>query len=227
MVIFMVIKNKHSKHLDKVLENTEQKILLAARDEFIEKGLGNARMQTIADKAGVNKALLHYYFRSKDKLFKAALHDVISRLWGTIQQQLAQRDTDADLRTLIHSIVRTYITMFAENPDFPRFVIRELSQNTSNTHEYIREIITSMAIVPTTIITIYNKELARGTIKQIDVMHFMINVMGMCAATFIIQPMAAILSKDRGNALVFNAQFYEQRIRAITDMTCDGIFIKK
>jgi AcrR family transcriptional regulator len=219
--------NKQKTITNKKSANTEQKILLAAQQEFIEKGIGNARMQTIADKAGVNKALLHYYFRSKDKLFKAALQDVISRLWGTIQQQLAQRDTDADLRTLIHSIVRTYITMFAENPDFPRFIIRELSQNTSDIHEYIREIITSMAIVPTTITTIYNKELARGAIKQLDVMHFMINVMGMCAATFIIQPMAAILSKDRGATLVFDAQFYEQRIRAITDMACDGIFVKK
>ena len=50
--------------------------------------------------------------------------------------------------------------------------------------------------------------------------------MGMCAATFIIKPVAEIISKDAGNALVFDTQFYEQRIRAITDMACDGIFIK-
>ncbi|HNA17232.1 MAG TPA: helix-turn-helix domain-containing protein, partial [Ferruginibacter sp.] len=50
-------------------KDTEQKILESARNVFIQKGLAGARMQDIADHAGVNKALLHYYFTSKDKLF--------------------------------------------------------------------------------------------------------------------------------------------------------------
>ena len=48
---------------------TEQKILLAARKIFFQKGLAGARMQDIANEAGINKAILHYYFRSKDQLF--------------------------------------------------------------------------------------------------------------------------------------------------------------
>ena len=51
--------------------NTEQTILEAAKKIFIHKGMDGARMQEIADEAGINKALLHYYFRSKDKLFEA------------------------------------------------------------------------------------------------------------------------------------------------------------
>ena len=50
--------------------NTEQKILDAAKDVFQQKGMTGARMQEIADKAGINKALLHYYYRTKDKLFE-------------------------------------------------------------------------------------------------------------------------------------------------------------
>ncbi len=48
---------------------TEKKIINAATAVFMEKGKDGARMQEIADKAGINKALLHYYFRSKEKLF--------------------------------------------------------------------------------------------------------------------------------------------------------------
>ena len=54
----------------KLTSDTEQKILQAATEIFLEKGHDGARMQVIADKAGINKALLHYYFRSKDKLFR-------------------------------------------------------------------------------------------------------------------------------------------------------------
>ena len=223
----MIIKNKHHKLVNGDLENTEQKILLAARDEFIEKGLSNARMQSIADKAGVNKALLHYYFRTKDKLFKAALQDSMSHLWSNVQKEMTTRNNDADLRTLIHSIVTTYITMFAENPEFPRFFIREICNNSPAVNDCLRDIIKAMNVVPTTVFAIYNKELAKGTIKQIAAVHFMINLMGMCATTFIIKPVAEILSKDMKHDIVFDAQFYEQRIRAITEMACDGIFIKK
>jgi TetR/AcrR family transcriptional regulator len=55
---------------------TERKILQAAREVFQRKGLYGARMQEIADAAGINKALLHYYFRNKDKLFDAIFSDV-------------------------------------------------------------------------------------------------------------------------------------------------------
>lgn len=61
--------------MDKDL-TTEQKILEAARKIFLEKGLDGARMQDIADKAGINKAMLHYYFRSKDKLFEQIFLEV-------------------------------------------------------------------------------------------------------------------------------------------------------
>ena len=60
--------------------NTEQKIHEAAKTVFIRKGLEGARMQEIADEAGINKALLHYYFRTKDKLFEAVFADAFYKM---------------------------------------------------------------------------------------------------------------------------------------------------
>ena len=54
----------------------EQRILAAAKKIFLSKGLDGARMQDIADEAGINKAMLHYYFRSKDKLFEMIFEDI-------------------------------------------------------------------------------------------------------------------------------------------------------
>src|SRR2546425_901472 len=65
-------------------ETTENKILQAAKKVFITKGLDGARMQDIADEAGINKALLHYYFRSKDKLFEVIFMEAATSLFPKI-----------------------------------------------------------------------------------------------------------------------------------------------
>ena len=61
-------------------KKTEEKILDAAMEVFIQKGKAGARMQEIADEAGINKALLHYYYRSKDKLFESVFGVVVKKL---------------------------------------------------------------------------------------------------------------------------------------------------
>jgi TetR/AcrR family transcriptional regulator len=66
-------------------QNAEQLILNAAREVFIERGMDGARMQEIADKAGINKALLHYYFRSKDKLFHAVFLEAFQQFQPQIE----------------------------------------------------------------------------------------------------------------------------------------------
>ena len=73
------------KSIDK---NTEQKILESARNIFHKKGLSGSRMQEIADKAGINKAMLHYYYSSKDKLFDAVFQEAIKRIFPEISKLL-------------------------------------------------------------------------------------------------------------------------------------------
>ena len=63
---------------------TEERILRAARTVFVRHGTAGARMQEIAEEAGVNQALLHYYFRSKDRLAQAVFRDVAGRMVPSI-----------------------------------------------------------------------------------------------------------------------------------------------
>jgi TetR/AcrR family transcriptional regulator len=220
---------KQSKYLEskaKVSE-TEQKILLAARKEFSERGFDGARMQAIADQAGTNKALLHYYFRSKEKLFEVTLKDILSNLWTDVHRQLNDHQKETDLRILIKAIVSAYITTFAAQPTLPRAIIREIAVGSPVLQNVVNDLIASHPIIPTTIFSIYNKELSRGTIKHIEAHHFMINLMGMCATTFIVQPMMEYITKRMGTVIPFDQKFYAQRIKSITEMACDGIFIHK
>ena len=62
-------------------KQTEEKIFEAATDVFVEKGMDGARMQDIATHAGINKALLHYYFRTKDQLFNAVFEKIARKIF--------------------------------------------------------------------------------------------------------------------------------------------------
>ena len=70
---------------------TEEKILTAAKQVFLTRGMDGARMQDIADEAGINKALLHYYFRSKDQLFEKIFlevaHAFLPRVLGILESE--------------------------------------------------------------------------------------------------------------------------------------------
>ncbi|MCC2545017.1 TetR/AcrR family transcriptional regulator [Hymenobacter sp. BT175] len=106
--------------------STEELILEAAQAVFLEKGLAGARMQEIADRAGINKALLHYYFRSKEKL--SAL--IIERAIGVILPRvMAVLDTDMELFDKIRLVVDTYLTFVSRNSFLPLFIINEVNRN--------------------------------------------------------------------------------------------------
>jgi AcrR family transcriptional regulator len=207
-------------------QTTQQKILAAAQREFCEKGFDGARMRSIALRAGVNKALLHYYFRSKEILFEITLKRVVELLWTKVQTELATH-AQGNLRALIQAIVSAYITTFVSNPDFPRFVIREFSQASPTLLGVLKEIVSSMSIAPQTIFSIYAKEMKKGGIRRMEPVHFMINLMGMCAATFLVKTVVEEISKNSGHGIRYNNDFYKTRIKAITEMACDGIFIEK
>jgi len=106
--------------------STEELILEAAQAVFLEKGLAGARMQEIADRAGINKALLHYYFRSKEKLSEL----IITRAVGALLPRvLAVLETDQDLFAKIRQVAGEYVTFVSRNSFMPLFIINEVNRN--------------------------------------------------------------------------------------------------
>ena len=104
----------------------EQKILAAARKVFTSKGMAGARMQDIADEAGINKAMLHYYFRDKDKLFETIFMDEAERFFPKIN---AIFQSDDPLFGKIQKFVNEYIDEIQENPYLPWFVLNEINRD--------------------------------------------------------------------------------------------------
>ena len=102
---------------------TETRILDAARAVFMRRGTAGARMQEIAREAGVNQALLHYYFRSKERLSSAVFQQFASRLFPALAQTLA---SDLSIDAKIERILLLYLDNLSQQPFLPGYLISEL-----------------------------------------------------------------------------------------------------
>lgn len=107
-------------------ETSEEKILEAARTVFLQKGMAGARMQEIADEAGINKALLHYYFKSKELLFDRVFLQAAEKLFPKMHAIL---NGDLPLFEKIENFIDVYIGIMIENPYLPLFVLNEIHRD--------------------------------------------------------------------------------------------------
>lgn len=165
-------------------KSTEEKILHAAREVFTVKGMSGARMQEIADKAGINKALLHYYFRNKEKLFQAIFKEAFEAVAPKINQIL---DADLSLEEKIRKFVDQYITTIDKNPFLPAFVLHELNTNPEG---FAAEILkNNKKPNPEKLLNQIADEVARGNIRPIHPAQLLLNIIGLCIFPYIGKPM--------------------------------------
>jgi AcrR family transcriptional regulator len=106
--------------------DSRTRILAAAREVFHRAGFDGARTKDIADAAGMNKALLHYYFRSKDELFEAVFQDAFRTNFQPIIQVMGK---ELPLEEKVTTFVSAYIDTILQHPYIPGFVIHELNRN--------------------------------------------------------------------------------------------------
>jgi len=194
--------------------NTEQKIHEAAKAVFIKKGLEGARMQEIADEAGINKALLHYYFRTKDKLFEAVFTDAFFKLVPNILNLLK---SDPPLFEKIKQFTENYIDIFIENPFVPGFVLHELNRNPQR----IVKLISNIGVDPGIFILQVNEEIEKGTIIHIDPRQLIVNMLAMCIFPFAATPIIKnIIFKNDTEKF---SEFLESRKKEVSEFIINSI----
>ncbi|NLJ43287.1 MAG: TetR/AcrR family transcriptional regulator [Bacteroidales bacterium] len=120
-------------------KQTEEKIFDAATEVFTEKGLDGARMQDIADQAGINKSLLHYYYRTKDRLFNAVFEKIAANMFSKFAPVF---DENLSLEDKIRFFYREHISFLQRNPRLPAFLLNEINRNP----ERLRKIIATLDI---------------------------------------------------------------------------------
>ena len=183
-------------------EETEQKIIKAAHEVFIEKGLQGARMQEIADRAGINKALLHYYFRSKDKLFDAVFQSIVKQI---IPEFIKRLDSDLDLVDLLKSFIGFYNEIFRKSPYLPQFFFHEIWQHPDK----LADLIKSQNINPSEMIETHKDKLPYVEGTDFFVQHMIANVLGMTLFPHIARPLFQRIFFDN-NDMVYD-RFLSER----------------
>jgi TetR/AcrR family transcriptional regulator len=194
--------------------STEQAILEAAKNIFIRKGMEGARMQEIADKAGINKALLHYYFRSKDKLFEAIFIEAILKLVPNIMEMLK---SDLPLFKKIELFTGNYIDAFTENPFVPGFIIHELSRDPSK----IVNMVKNAGINPQPFFDQVKRETESGNIIPVNPYHLIVNMLSMCIFPFVATPILMNVLFDKN--VESYKQFIAQRKKEVPEFIINAI----
>ncbi len=164
--------------------NTEQKILEAAREVFIQKGFAGARMQEIADKAQINKAMLHYYFKTKRTLFSAIVTDNINLLAPKLSAAFLG---GASVYEKLCKLVDIYIDTILKHPDIPMFLLHEMSQGHKDSVTKMKQIIDDNHSLIGLLEQI-KREQAQHILKPIPPNHLVLSVMSLIVFPFVARP---------------------------------------
>jgi AcrR family transcriptional regulator len=175
-------------NMETVNSNTEQKILDSAQEIFHEKGYDGARMQEIADKANINKGLLHYYFKTKDSLFETVFSITFRKVLGQLESILLK---EIPLEEKIDLIVDGYMDMLSKNASLPRFVMNELSKNPD---QFIaKHINNNMKKAFSVFERTVQEEIEAHKIRPIDPRQLCINLISMSIFPFMGKPILQVV----------------------------------
>jgi len=201
--------NKEPEHID-----TETKILEAAKRVFIKKGMMGARMQEIADEAGINKALLHYYFRSKENLYEAVLKNTLLGFVMQIGSYLADKKTFKDK---LETFIEGYMNVLFQNPFLPAFIIYEVNTNP--------ELIIKMMSAGKNALLYFEREIqteiVEGRIKPVDVSHLIVNILSLCIFPVAAKPILERVLMN-GDSLAYDT-FLRQRKDEISRLILESL----
>lgn len=203
-------------------KDTETKILDAAKEVFQHKGLTGARMQEIADKAGINKALLHYYYRTKDKLFEKVFELAFSLFIPRVKEMMM---SEKSVFEKIEFIVDNYINLLHKHPYIPGFIINELNRNPQMLVQLFEKNIQFKEI------NLFEKfdnqlqdEVNKGIIRSVDSRNLMTNVIGLCIFPIVARPIiqGVMFNNDKKAYEAFLAQ----RKQFVVDFIINSIKVK-
>jgi len=180
---------------------TEARILDAAHAVFIRRGTAGARMQEIAKEAGVNSALLHYYFRSKAKLSEAVFRRAAADLLPAVIEVLV---SDREIEDKIEAVIDIELTRLLKAPYLPGYILSELAHHPERTRQLVSSV-TGMIPedVGRRVLGALRKQIhARvraGTFHPIEPEQLVINLLSLCIFPFAARPMVSlILGLDDG-----------------------------
>ncbi|MDR1455168.1 MAG: TetR/AcrR family transcriptional regulator [Tannerella sp.] len=168
--------------------STEERIKNAARAVFQKKGYVAARTRDIAEEAGINLALLNYYFRSKEKLFELIMFETLTDFSQGLKDVLNDECTTFEHK--VELLVANYLNMFTKEPDVPLFILSEIRNRPEDLFAKlpVRQLLENSVFVMQ-----FREKTATGQTKESSLLHLMMNLLGATIFPFVGQPLIMAL----------------------------------
>ncbi|MEY2793661.1 MAG: hypothetical protein RJA76_1653 [Bacteroidota bacterium] len=175
------------------MNTPEEEILVSAFQVFVEKGFENATMQEIAERAGIKRTVLNYYFRSKKLLY----HQIAKTLMRqALPQMLKVLNGDLPFEEKIASFVNNYIELGLKNPFMPLFIINELN---SLGIKFVENLLDGEKPTIEPFITQVNTEIKEGRISPIEPIQLFMHIISLCAFPVLAKPMIMLVTQKNEN----------------------------
>jgi AcrR family transcriptional regulator len=165
-------------------DSTELKIKIAARNVFHKKGFAAARTRDIAEEAGINLALLNYYFRSKEKLFDLIMIETLQTFIQSVAKVFNDEGSTLDEKVTI--LADKYIDLLLEEPEIPIFLLNELR---SHPNTLLKKFNLKKVVANSVLLRQWQQSMKENKLPAMHPLHFMVNLIALVVFPFIGSPM--------------------------------------
>jgi TetR/AcrR family transcriptional regulator len=199
-------------------EASRTSILRAALTEFAQEGLAGARTDAIAAAAGVNKALLYYYFRDKEALYDAVLDEFFVRLLSRVTEAF---DGEGPAGERLLTYARAHFDCIAESPHYARLFQGELMSAGSGRPSHLTRVVEQyIRPISVRLLAVLQEGVAAGEFRSVDPTQFAPSIVGMIVHYFVVAPVARkLFSQDP-----FSPQALQRRRAAVLDFIAAALF---
>jgi len=202
LINFAPMKEQEHNEIDL---SAEQKIKAAAQKLFTQKGYASVKTRDIAAEAGINLALLNYYFRSKEKLFELVMADnmiiIVEGAAGIIH------DKDTNLDQKVERLTAHYINVIRKNPDVPQFVLTEIKNHPDKLAAVLGG---KLDIFNSVFIKQIQEKAESGEMVNVNPVQFLVNLLGLTVFPFIARPL--LLSIGRVDEETFGMMMEQRKL---------------
>ncbi len=205
--------------------DSKNRIIRAAIETFAQKGKHGARMEEIAAKADVNKAMVYYYYSGKDSLFRAVLVAILRRVYDRVFDILGSEETNgANRAEKVARLVSAHFTAFSENMSFAKILLQALSNEPGDLKAAIRTVRDDDEApnprLPEALLATVEEGILQREIRELDPQQILISIIGMSLIYFIGKPISETLLNRKVES---DETFLKERAKSIVDMVLHGV----
>ncbi len=213
----MTEETTRTESIDEIPAGTRERIITAARDEFADVGIDGARVDRIARRAGVNKAMLYYHFHSKEQLYEAVVKEFFQTVVTRLRSHIA---TFENLEQALNGLAETHVEMVREAPGILPILLRELANPHSTLCEWIASTIGGTGITSVAQQRL-DEAMRSGQYRNVDIRQAMISFITMSLGYHLMAPLV-----DRVWDISDRETFIRERKKAVVDLFLNGVKVK-